>query len=58
MKMAILPLLTFIILHLMGKSGLPYRMALMESAMPPGLNVSVKSCLQFRQKHHFPQFFL
>ena len=41
LRMAIIPLLLFILLHLFGKSGLPYRVALMESAMPPALTTGI-----------------
>jgi len=41
LRMAFIPLLLFLILHLSGKSGLPYRVALMESAMPPALTTGI-----------------
>jgi len=41
LRMAVIPLLLFLILHLLGMSGLPYRVALMESAMPPALTTGI-----------------
>jgi len=46
LRMAATPLLLFLALHLLGKSGLPYRVALMESAMPPALTTGILA-LQF-----------
>lgn len=46
LRMALLPLLLFLILHLLGKSGLPYQVTLMESAMPPALTTGIIA-LQF-----------
>jgi predicted permease len=46
LRMAALPLLLFLILHLLGMNGLPYRIALMESAMPPALTTGILA-LQF-----------
>jgi predicted permease len=45
-RMAAIPLLLFLALHLLGMYGLPYRMALMESAMPPALTTGILA-LQF-----------
>jgi predicted permease len=47
LRMLILPVIFFIILHLLGKSGTPYRVALMETAMPPALTTSILA-LQYR----------
>ncbi len=47
LRMLVLPLLLLLVLHLLGKSGLPYNVALMESAMPPALTTGVLA-LQFR----------
>jgi hypothetical protein len=41
LRMAALPLILFLILHFLGKNGIPYRVALMESAMPPALTTSI-----------------
>jgi predicted permease len=41
LRMVALPALLFLILHLMGKSGLPYKVTLMETAMPPALTTSI-----------------
>ncbi len=47
LRMFVLPALLLLILHLLGRSGLPYKVALMESAMPPALTTGVLA-LQFR----------
>jgi predicted permease len=47
LRMMALPALLFLILHLMGKSGLPYKVTLMETAMPPALTTSILA-LQYR----------
>ncbi|HEX9079220.1 MAG TPA: AEC family transporter [Desulfuromonadaceae bacterium] len=41
LRMAVVPLLLFLALHLLGMEGLPYRAALMESAMPPALTTGI-----------------
>jgi predicted permease len=46
LRMVLLPLFLFLILHLLGMNGLPYRVALMESAMPPALTTGILA-LQF-----------
>ncbi len=46
-RMLVLPAVLFVVLHLLGKSGLPYRVALMETAMPPALTTSILA-LQYR----------
>ena len=46
-RMLILPAILFVILHLLGKSGIPYQVALMETAMPPALTTSILA-LQYR----------
>lgn len=40
-RMLVLPLILFVILHLLGKGGVPYRVAIMETAMPPALTTSI-----------------
>jgi predicted permease len=47
LRMLILPAILFVILHLLGRSGVPYRVALMETAMPPALTSSILA-LQYR----------
>jgi predicted permease len=47
LRMTALPALLFLIFHLMGKSGLPYKVTLMETAMPPALTTSILA-LQYR----------
>lgn len=46
-RMAALPLLLFLILRLIGKSGVPYWVAIMESSMPPALTTGILA-LQYR----------
>jgi len=46
-RMLILPAILCVVLHLLGKSGIPYRVALMETAMPPALTTSILA-LQYR----------
>jgi predicted permease len=46
-RMLILPVILLGILHFLGKSGMPYRVALMETAMPPALTTSILA-LQYR----------
>jgi predicted permease len=46
-RMLILPAILLGILHFLGKSGMPYRVALMETAMPPALTTSILA-LQYR----------
>lgn len=41
LRMTALPALLFLIFHFMGKSGLPYKVTLMETAMPPALTTSI-----------------
>jgi predicted permease len=47
LRMGAFPLLLFLVLHLLGKNGLPYRVTLMESSMPPALTTGILA-LQFR----------
>jgi len=47
LRMMALPALLLLILHLLGKSGLPYKVTLMETAMPPALTTSILA-LQYR----------
>jgi malate permease and related proteins len=46
-RMLILPAILLAILHFLGKNGMPYRVALMETAMPPALTTSILA-LQYR----------
>ncbi len=46
-RMAAVPALLFIGLHFLGMEGLPYKAALMESAMPPALTTGILA-LQYR----------
>jgi len=41
LRMIVIPVILIAILHLMGKSGLPYRVTIMESAMSPALTTSI-----------------
>jgi predicted permease len=45
--MLVLPAVLFVVLHLLGMTGLPYRVSLMETAMPPALTTSILA-LQYR----------
>lgn len=47
LRMLIIPAILFGILHLLGKNGIPYRVAIMETAMPPALTTSILA-LQYR----------
>jgi len=47
LRMVAVPVILFLFLHLSGKSGLPYRVTLMESAMPPALTTGILA-LQYR----------
>lgn len=47
LRMLSVPLLLFLILHLMGMDGLPYKTAILESAMPPALTTSILA-VQYR----------
>lgn len=47
LRMLILPSILLGILHLLGKSGIPYQVTLMETAMPPALTTSILA-LQYR----------
>ncbi len=46
-RMLLIPIILLGILHLLGKNGIPYRVALMETAMPPALTTSILA-LQYR----------
>lgn len=41
LRMLVIPAILVAVLYLMGKSGLPYRVAVMETAMPPALTTSI-----------------
>jgi predicted permease len=41
LRMLVIPLMVVAVLYLMGKSGLPYRVAILESAMSPALTTSI-----------------
>jgi malate permease and related proteins len=41
LRMMALPALLFLIFHLLGKEGLPYKVTIMETAMPPALTTSI-----------------
>jgi malate permease and related proteins len=41
LRMLIMPALLFIMFYLTGKDGVPYRVALLESAMPPALTTGI-----------------
>ena len=45
-RMIVIPVLLFLIFRLLGMSGLPYKVTLMESAMPPALTTGILA-LQF-----------
>ena len=47
LRMLVLPAVLVAIFHLLGKSGIPYQVTLMESAMPPALTTSILA-LQYR----------
>jgi malate permease and related proteins len=47
LRMLIMPALLFIIFYLTGKVGVPYRVALLESAMPPALTTGILA-IQYR----------
>ncbi len=47
LRMAAIPALLFLVLYLWGKSGVPYEVTLMESAMPPALTTGILA-LQYR----------
>ncbi len=47
LRMLVLPAVLVAILHVLGKSGTPYQVTLMESAMPPALTTSILA-LQYR----------
>jgi predicted permease len=47
LRMVIVPAVLFIVLHFLGKTGLPYHVTLMETAMPPALTNSILA-LQYR----------
>jgi len=41
LRMLVMPALLFLILHFIGKEAMPYRVAIMESAMPPALTTGI-----------------
>jgi predicted permease len=47
LRMLVMPLLLFFILYLTGKVGVPYSVALLESAMPPALTTGILA-IQYR----------
>lgn len=51
-RMVLLPLLLLTVFHFLGKEGLPYRVTLLETAMPPALTTSIIA-LQFRLDEEF-----
>lgn len=52
LRMFLIPLLLLITFHLLGKHGLPYRVTLLETAMPPALTTSIIA-LQYRLDEEF-----
>jgi len=51
-RMFLIPLLLLTVFHFLGKEGLPYRVALLETAMPPALTTSIIA-LQYRLDEEF-----
>jgi malate permease and related proteins len=51
-RMVLVPLLLLLIFHFLGKTGLPYRVTLLETAMPPALTTSIIA-LQYRLDEEF-----
>lgn len=51
-RMVLVPLLLLMVFHFLGKDGLPYRVALLETAMPPALTTSIIA-LQYRLDEEF-----
>ena len=47
LRMLLIPALLFLILHFTGKEAVPYRVTLMESAMPPALTTGILA-IQYR----------
>ncbi len=47
LRMLILPALLFALFHVLGKTGAPYQVTVMQSAMPPALTTSILA-LQYR----------
>ena len=47
LRMLVMPALLFLILHFIGKEAMPYRVAIMESAMPPALTTGILA-IQYR----------
>jgi len=47
LRMLLMPALLFLILHLLGMEGVPYRVAILESAMPPALITGIVA-MQYR----------
>lgn len=47
LRMLILPVILFALFHLLGKSGPPYQVTVMQTAMPPALTTSILA-LQYR----------
>jgi predicted permease len=52
LRMLLIPLLLLIVLHLLGKDSLPYRVTLLETAMPPALTTSIIA-MQYRLDEEF-----
>jgi predicted permease len=52
LRMFLIPLLLLITFNLLGKHGLPYRVTLLETAMPPALTTSIIA-LQYRLDEEF-----
>jgi malate permease and related proteins len=52
LRMFLIPLLLLATFHLLGKHGLPYRVTLLETAMPPALTTSIIA-LQYRLDEEF-----
>ncbi|MGA7828738.1 MAG: AEC family transporter [Geobacteraceae bacterium] len=51
-RMFLMPLLLLLAFHFLGKHGLPYRVTLLETAMPPALTTSIIA-LQFQLDEEF-----
>lgn len=51
-RMILVPLLLLLVFHLLGKDGLPYRVTLLETAMPPALTTSIIA-LKYRLDEEF-----
>ena len=45
LRMCVFPILLFLLLNINGKSGLPYQVSLMETAMPPALTTGILAIL-------------